>query len=144
MVEQAGCLVALTMRLRQVIHLKTNHDDMETLSAFLALCEGNHRSPVDSPRHGPVTSSFNVVFVFSLNKLLNKHGRYYEMPLRPSDIAVICPWNVDTILLRFVLLCSYHIYLRIHMIDFYTVSEAIANLPRHQWRYPERCKKRVK
>ena len=36
--------------------------EMGTFSALLALCEGNHRSPVDSPCKGPVTRAL----VFSL------------------------------------------------------------------------------
>ena len=41
---------------------------METLSELLAFCEGN----ADSPHKGPVMQSFDVFFVVSLNKVLER------------------------------------------------------------------------
>ena len=61
---------------------------METFSALLALCEGIHRSPVDSPHKGqwqpvaggfpsqrPVTRNFNIFFDLCLNRRLSKQSR---------------------------------------------------------------------
>ena len=46
--------------------------DKETLSALLALCEGNPMSPIDSPRKGPIKLGFGISFAVRLNKLLKK------------------------------------------------------------------------
>ena len=43
---------------------------MEALSTLLALCDGNHRRPVNSPHNGPVLWTYDFVFVVSLNTLL--------------------------------------------------------------------------
>ena len=53
---------------------------METFSALLADCEGNHRSSVDSPSQTPVTWSFDVVFDLRLNKWLRKQSRRRLLP----------------------------------------------------------------
>ena len=47
-----------------------NDDVMETLSALLTVCEGI--PPVESPHKGSVMQGFDVLFIVSLNKLLNK------------------------------------------------------------------------
>ena len=61
-----------------------------TLSALLALCEGNHQSPVDSPRNGPVTRAY-VFIEARLIKLLNKQwsGRWFQMQRRSCDVTLM-------------------------------------------------------
>ena len=50
----------------------TQHGNFrETLSALLALCEGIHWSPVDSPHNGPVMRNLEA-FVNGMNMLLYK------------------------------------------------------------------------
>ena len=46
---------------------------------------------MDSPHKGHVMHSFDVFFVVSLNKLLNKQSDYqwFEMPWGPYDIALM-------------------------------------------------------
>ena len=39
-------------------------------AALLALCEGIHQLPVDSPHKEPVMGSFDICFDVGLNKLL--------------------------------------------------------------------------
>ena len=55
---------------------------------------GIHRSPVDSPYKGPVMRSVDVLFVASLNKLLNKQssGRWFETPWRSSEVRNEVKW----------------------------------------------------
>ena len=48
--------------------------DMEMLSACCTLCEGIHRSPVDSHHKGPVMHSFNVFFHVSLTTCWTNSG----------------------------------------------------------------------
>ena len=68
---------------------------MDTISALLALCEGNHRSPVDSPHKGhtghrwiPLTRASDAerwcFLDLHLNKRLSKHSRRrrFETPSR--------------------------------------------------------------
>ena len=45
---------------------------METFSAYLALCVGNSPVPVNYPHKGPVTRSFDDFFDLRLNKRLSK------------------------------------------------------------------------
>ena len=49
----------------------------ENAFAFVAIARGIHRWPMDSPHKGPVMKSFDVFFVVSLNKLLNKLSNYF-------------------------------------------------------------------
>ena len=49
--------------------------DMEMISELLALCEGIHRWPVDSPHKGLVMRSFWWLIWCSLNKLFNSPRR---------------------------------------------------------------------
>ena len=44
--------------------------DMETLSALLAICEGN--AQVDWHKNGSVMQSFHAIVVVHINKLMNK------------------------------------------------------------------------
>ena len=74
------------LRLQLVLHM----DDMMTssngiFSASLALCEGNHLSPVDSPHKGQWREAFNVFFDLCPNKRLGKQSRHwwFETPSRP-------------------------------------------------------------
>ena len=55
---------------------------METFSTLLAICAGNHRSPVNSPT---VTRSFDAFLDLLLNKRLSKQwwGRKFETPSNP-------------------------------------------------------------
>ena len=55
------------------------HHQMETFSTLLALCEGNHRSIVDSLYKG---QSFNIFFDLRLNEQLSKQSRHqwFETP----------------------------------------------------------------
>ena len=59
------------------------HHHLRILSALLAPCEGNHWWPVTGgfPSQRPVMWSFDVFFVVSQNKLLNKSScRWCDMP----------------------------------------------------------------
>ena len=58
--------------------------NLETLSALVARCEGNHRWMVDSPHKGPMTLIFDVLFDVSLKQPLNKHSGFwlFETPWR--------------------------------------------------------------
>ena len=49
---------------------------------LLVLCDGIHRSPMDSPLKGPLRWSFGVSFLDSLNKLLNRKSdcRWFWTP----------------------------------------------------------------
>ena len=53
-------------------------------SALLALCQGNHWSPVNSPSQRSVTRGFDVFFDLRLNKRLCKQSRHrwFETPSR--------------------------------------------------------------
>ena len=55
--------------------------ELRTLSALLALCEGNLPAS-GSPHKGPVTRKFDISFNVELNKLLNKHCscQWFEFP----------------------------------------------------------------
>ena len=72
---------------------------METFSAFLALCAGN--SPVigEFPAQRPVTRTFDVFFDLRLNERLSKQswGWCFETPSRPlwrhSNEKEISPWR---------------------------------------------------
>ena len=59
---------------------------METLSALLALCEGNSPVTGEFPSQRPVTRNFNVFFDLRLNKRLSKQSicRWFETSSRPS------------------------------------------------------------
>ena len=65
------------------------HHNMKRLSILLVLCEGNHEWWLDSSHTGP-TMSFHVLFVVSLNKLLNKQQscRWSETPWHSRDVTV--------------------------------------------------------
>ena len=53
---------------------------METFSAFMAICAGNSPVPGEFPTQRPVTRSFDVYFVLSPNKRLSKQswGWWFE------------------------------------------------------------------
>ena len=61
------------------------HHQMETFSAFLALCEGNSPVSGEFPAQSPVTRSFDVFFHLCLNKQLSKQswGWWFEAPSHP-------------------------------------------------------------
>ena len=61
---------------------------METFSAWLALCAGNSPVPGEFPAQRPATRSFDVFFDLRLNKRLSKQswGWWFEMPLPSYDI----------------------------------------------------------
>ena len=65
---QSGQSISFTLELWE--HYDPH--DIEMLSALQALCEGNLRSSVDSLHKGPVMQSFDILFIVSQNKLLNK------------------------------------------------------------------------
>ena len=56
---------------------------METFSVLLGLCEGNHRSPVDSPHKRP------VFFYVSLNERLNKQSTAGDLRRHDGHCDVI-------------------------------------------------------
>ena len=58
---------------------------IETFSALLTLCAGNSPAIGEFPAQRPVTWSFDVFFVLSLNKRLSKQswGWWFETPPRP-------------------------------------------------------------
>ena len=64
------------------------------LFASLALCEGNHLSPVDFPLKRTWVWSFGDIFDGSLNKLLNRQCscRWFETPCYLCVITVIIPF----------------------------------------------------
>ena len=71
---------------------------METFSAFLALCAGNSPVTGEFPSQRPVTRSFHVFFDLRLNKRLSKQswGWWFEMPLRSlwrHCNGKACPWK---------------------------------------------------
>ena len=55
---------------------------METFSAYLAICAGNSPVPGEFPTQRPVTRSFDVFFDLRLNKRLSKQpwGWWFETP----------------------------------------------------------------
>ena len=55
---------------------------METFSAWLAICAGNSPVPGEFPAQRPVTRSFDVFFDLRLNKRLSKQpwGWWFETP----------------------------------------------------------------
>ena len=58
---------------------------METFSALLALCEGNHRSPVDSPHKG----QWRGALMFSLICAWSTAKQTIEKPVIWDDIALV-------------------------------------------------------
>ena len=58
---------------------------METSSAYLAICAGNSPVTGEFPAQRPVTQSFDVFFDLRQNKRLNKQwwGWWFETPPRP-------------------------------------------------------------
>ena len=59
---------------------------METLSALLVLCEGNHQAPVDSPHTGPVMRRFAIFFVVSLT-IYWTNGDATVIMIKPSEVC---------------------------------------------------------
>ena len=59
---------------------------METFSAFLAICAGNSPVTGEFPAQRPVTRSFDVFFDLRMDKLLSKQwwGWWFETPSHPS------------------------------------------------------------
>ena len=64
--------------------------DLETLSAFLILCDGIHRSPVDSRHNGPIIWNFDV-FLLLLLMWYQSNSRVAN-DLRPTTL-VYCHCN---------------------------------------------------
>ena len=58
---------------------------METFSAFLAICAGNSPGTGEFPAQRPVTRSYDAFFDLRLNKRLSKQSRgwWFETLLRP-------------------------------------------------------------
>ena len=79
------------------------HHQMDTFSAFLAICAGNSQVTGEFPAQRPVTQSFDVFFDLRLNKRLSKQlwGWWFEMlshPLwRPCNVMTFfnasCYWT---------------------------------------------------
>ena len=74
---------------------------METLPAFLSLCEGNHRSPMDSHHKGSVMPLIDVFYAASPKNRLKKQSQI-TCDLRRRDAHVtflLClappAWNAD-------------------------------------------------
>ena len=81
------------------------HNQMETLSALLAICAGN--SPVygEFPTQRPVTRSFDVFIDLRLNKRLSKQSRgwWFETLSRPYDVTVmsrepVSGWSLGSVI----------------------------------------------
>ena len=53
---------------------------IETLSALLAVCEGIHGAPVNSPWKRWVIGSFDVFFVVIINLLNTEICRWFDVP----------------------------------------------------------------
>ena len=64
-------------------------NNVETISALLALCDGNLPLTVDSPHEGPVIRSYYIVINFILSKLLTEQssGWWFEAQWRSWDDA---------------------------------------------------------
>ena len=69
---------------------------METFSALLALCEGNHRSPVDSPHKGPWLRSLMFPFTcgwtngFENNRDagdLKRHRTHFDVTVTCTNVC---------------------------------------------------------
>ena len=69
----------------EVIILTWWRHQMETFSAWLAICEGNSPVPGEFPAQRPVTRSFDVFFDLRLNKRLSKQSRgwWFQMLSHP-------------------------------------------------------------
>ena len=78
-------------------------------NAFHITVKGIHRSPLNSLHIRSVKRSFDVSFVVSLNKLLNKHSsyRWFEAPWRLCDGCIA--WE-----LLFLLLLLWSLWQQFH------------------------------
>ena len=74
-----------------LIHWPWWHHDKEHFPCYRPFVRGIHRSPVHSPRKGPVTRSFHVFVDVRLNKLLNE-----QLPVIGEAIIFMWHhWNGD-------------------------------------------------
>ena len=95
------------------------HHQMETFSAWLAICAGNSPVPREFPAQRPVTQSFGVFFHLRLNKQSSKQswGWWFEMlcahydvmetSYRLSSWALLVKWH-SGVYLRTPLVISQH------------------------------------
>ena len=78
------------------------HQQMETFSAFLALCERNPSVTGVFPSQRPVTWSFDIFFELHLNKRLGQQSRrrWFETPTRSlwRTHLIIMIWRSTNIL----------------------------------------------
>ena len=77
---------------------------METFSALLALYAGNSPIPGEFPTQKPVTRSFDISMISTLNKRLSKHRETGDLKRHRAryDVIVVIVWvqeNVDHIVL---------------------------------------------
>ena len=81
---------------------------LNTLSAWLALCEGNHWLLVDPLHEGPVMKNFDVFFAASFDKLFHKQSSCCFMtPIHSCDVTVIPDANVIVKKHLFILVISF-------------------------------------
>ena len=64
---------------KMIAHTWWRHQ-METISVLLTLCEGIHRSPMDSPHKGQWREAF--VFFAALEQTVKSRRRWFERPSR--------------------------------------------------------------
>ena len=80
-------------RVRFSAGFRQYHDDViwERYPQYWSYGKGNHRSPVNSPHKGPVTRGFDVSYIASLNKLLNKESScpWFDMLRRSCDVTLM-------------------------------------------------------
>ena len=77
-----------TRSIRQIWFMMTSLNG--NISALLALCEGNHWSPMDSPQKRPVTRSFDVFFDLSLKRQLSKQSRRWSFETPSHSLWCHC------------------------------------------------------
>ena len=90
---------------------------METLSALLVLCEGNHGSPMESPHRGQVIRNLDVFFVVSFNKLLNKWSSWDTMTPMWRHCHAFWIWSYNPLFERDNRVPDHHADLDFHLFN---------------------------
>ena len=110
----------------------------ETLSALLALCEGNPPVTGDSTHKGPLMGSFDVSFDVSLTKSWTNSweaGKWLvvswcccNVPVRVSFGSLLCVWNFD--------ICSASVTTVLCSIMLYSIILQDCFLPKGSYAHP--------
>ena len=84
LVDRAGCMIWWDDEYGYDYSSRLRHQ-MNTFSAWLAICAGNSPVTGEFPAQRPVAPSFDVLFHLGLNEWLSKQswGWWFETPLRP-------------------------------------------------------------